>query len=159
MIQCNHFHKQYIGETKRRLKDRFNAHRRPVDKQTAPNSPQHPNKFLYVYQSGSPRGGPWSPWALKFLLWSLEPDHFTDWNPDPFLAVVSGAQRNFGRSPEPSIQVCSFEFPDCIDSWLLPFCICLCVLTGIKKRNLKRGQYIIQVYAVIVVHDDMQQLI
>ena len=34
MIQCNHCHKQYIGETTRRLKDRFNEHRRPVDKQT-----------------------------------------------------------------------------------------------------------------------------
>ena len=31
MMQCNHCSKQYIGETKRRLKDRFNEHRRPVD--------------------------------------------------------------------------------------------------------------------------------
>ena len=31
MIQYNHCSKQYIGETKRRLKDRFNEHRRPVD--------------------------------------------------------------------------------------------------------------------------------
>ena len=28
---CNHCSKQYIGETKRQLKDRFNGHRRPVD--------------------------------------------------------------------------------------------------------------------------------
>ena len=34
MVHCNRCHKQYIGETKRRLKDRFNEHRRPVDKQT-----------------------------------------------------------------------------------------------------------------------------
>ena len=34
MVRCNRCHKQYIGETKRRLKDRFNEHRRPVDKQT-----------------------------------------------------------------------------------------------------------------------------
>ena len=33
MVQCNRCHKQYIGETKRRLKDRFNKHRRTVDKQ------------------------------------------------------------------------------------------------------------------------------
>ena len=33
MIQCNHCSKQYIGETKRRLKDRFNEHRRPADNQ------------------------------------------------------------------------------------------------------------------------------
>ena len=32
MIQCNRCHLQYIGETKRRLKDRFNEHRRSVDK-------------------------------------------------------------------------------------------------------------------------------
>ena len=32
-------HKQYIGETKRRLKDRFNEHRRPVDKQTNSSKP------------------------------------------------------------------------------------------------------------------------
>ena len=53
--------------------------------------------------SGSQRGGPWSPGALKFLLWSPEPDHFTDWSPDTFLAVELGALRNFARSPEPSI--------------------------------------------------------
>ena len=29
----------YIGETKRRLKDRFNEHRRPVDKQTSSSKP------------------------------------------------------------------------------------------------------------------------
>ena len=33
MVQCKRCHKQYIGETKQRLKDRFNEHRRPVDKQ------------------------------------------------------------------------------------------------------------------------------
>ena len=31
MIQCNHCFKQYVGETKRRLKDRFNEHRRLID--------------------------------------------------------------------------------------------------------------------------------
>ena len=30
MIQCTKCHLQYIGETKRRLKDRFNEHRRPI---------------------------------------------------------------------------------------------------------------------------------
>ena len=37
--QCNHCHKQYTGETKRRLKDRFNEHRRLVDKQTNSSKP------------------------------------------------------------------------------------------------------------------------
>ena len=31
MIQCNRCHLQYIGETKRLLKDRFNEHRRSFD--------------------------------------------------------------------------------------------------------------------------------
>ena len=32
MVQCNRCNLQYIGESKRRLKDRFNEHRRAVDK-------------------------------------------------------------------------------------------------------------------------------
>ena len=36
MIQCNRCNLQYIGETKRRLKDRFNEHRRTIDN---PNKP------------------------------------------------------------------------------------------------------------------------
>ena len=35
-LRCN---KQYIGETKRRLKDRFNEHRRPVDRSTPSSRP------------------------------------------------------------------------------------------------------------------------
>ena len=35
-LRCN---KQYIGETKRRLKDRFNEHRRPVDRPTPSSRP------------------------------------------------------------------------------------------------------------------------
>ena len=31
MIQCNRCNLQYIGETKGRLKDRFNEHRRTID--------------------------------------------------------------------------------------------------------------------------------
>ena len=51
MIQCNRCHLQYIGETKRRLKDRFNEHRRSVDKTNVQSKPttvaehflSHPN--------------------------------------------------------------------------------------------------------------------
>ena len=32
MVQCNRCNLQYIGETKRQLKDRFNEYRRAVDK-------------------------------------------------------------------------------------------------------------------------------
>ena len=108
------------------------------------------SRQIRSYQTGSQRGGPWSPGALSFC-W-LEPWSFFGYgarSPKTFCAEP-GAQH---------FQVWSFEFPDCIDSLLLPFCVCLCVLTGIRKQNLKRGQYIIQVYAVISVYNDMQQLI
>jgi len=39
MIQCNHCNLQYIGETKRRLKDRFNEHRPTIDN---PNNKSKP---------------------------------------------------------------------------------------------------------------------
>lgn len=39
MIQCNRCNLQYIGETKRSLKDRFNEHRRPVDNPNSRSSP------------------------------------------------------------------------------------------------------------------------
>ena len=39
MIECKRCHKQDIGETKRRQKDRFNEHRRPVDKPTNISKP------------------------------------------------------------------------------------------------------------------------
>ena len=34
MIQCNRFHLQYMGETKRRLKDLFKEHRRTIEPNT-----------------------------------------------------------------------------------------------------------------------------
>ena len=51
MIQCSRCHLQYIGETKRRLKDKFNKHRRSVDKTIIKSKPttvsehflSHPN--------------------------------------------------------------------------------------------------------------------
>ena len=39
MIQCNRCNVQYIGETKRRLKDRFNEHCRTIDN---PNNKSKP---------------------------------------------------------------------------------------------------------------------
>ena len=39
MIQCNRCHLQYISETKRRLKDRFNEHRRSLDKPNIKSKP------------------------------------------------------------------------------------------------------------------------
>ena len=99
---------------------------------------------LCVQISGSQRGRG-VPGALKFLLWSPEPDHFIAWSPDTFLAVEPGAQRNFARSPEPSIfkfDHSSSQIASILDYCLFVF-VCLCVLTGIKKQNLKRAQYII----------------
>ena len=39
MVQCNRCNLQYIGETKRRLEDRFNEHRRAVDKTNIKSKP------------------------------------------------------------------------------------------------------------------------
>ena len=39
MVQCNRCNLQYIGETKRHLKDRFNEHRRAVDKTNIKSKP------------------------------------------------------------------------------------------------------------------------
>ena len=50
-------------------------------------------------KGGEGGGGPWSLGALKFLLWSSEPNHFTDWSPDTFLALEPGAQRIFCAEP------------------------------------------------------------
>ena len=47
MVQCNRCHRQYLGETKRRLQDRLNEHRRHVDKQTNSSKPTAvPEQFL-----------------------------------------------------------------------------------------------------------------
>ena len=39
LIQCNRCNLQYIGETKRRLKDRFNEHRRTIDNPNTKSKP------------------------------------------------------------------------------------------------------------------------
>ena len=54
---------------------------------------------LSLFRVPKEGGGGGVPGALKFLLWSPEPDHFTDWSPDTFLAVEPGAQRNFCAEP------------------------------------------------------------
>ena len=47
MLHCLRCNKQYIGGTKRRLKDRFNEHRRPVDRPTPSSRPTAaPEHFL-----------------------------------------------------------------------------------------------------------------
>ena len=52
-----------------------------------------------------PKGG--VPGALKFLLWSPEPYHFTDWSPDSV----------FGCGPRsPAFSILIIRVPDCIDS-------------------------------------------
>ena len=39
LIQCNRCNLQHIGETKRRLKDRFNEHRRTIDNPNTKSKP------------------------------------------------------------------------------------------------------------------------
>jgi len=54
MVQCKRCHKRYIGETKGRLKDRFNKHRRPVDKQTNFSKPTAVSEhFLSNYHNAN----------------------------------------------------------------------------------------------------------
>ena len=65
------------------------------------------------------------PGALKFLLWSPEPDHFTDWSPVTFLTVEPGAQGNFARSPEPSIF--KFDHSSSQIASILDYCLFLFV--------------------------------
>ena len=47
MVQCSRFNLQYIGETKRRLKDRFNDHKRAVVKTVTLNL--NPLLFLNAF--------------------------------------------------------------------------------------------------------------
>ena len=54
MIQCNHCQKQYLEETKLRLKDRFNEHCGPVDKQANSSKPTAvSDNFLCNYHNAT----------------------------------------------------------------------------------------------------------
>ena len=46
MIQCYRCNLQYIGETKRRLKDLFNEHRRTIDNSDAKSEPTKATKHF-----------------------------------------------------------------------------------------------------------------
>ena len=80
---------------------------------------------------------------ILFWLWSPEPKH-----------ILPGV-----RGPAFSSLIIRVPRLHWFLNWLLPFRVCLCVLTGIKKQNLRRGQYIIRIYVSISVYNDMQQLI
>ena len=58
MIYCLRCNKQYIGETKRWLKDRFNEHRRPVYR---PPLPPHPLQFQTIF----------FPTIIHFISWRV----------------------------------------------------------------------------------------
>ena len=54
MVQCTRCNLQYIGETKRRLKDHFNEHRRAVDKPNIISKPTTVSEhFLTANHSAS----------------------------------------------------------------------------------------------------------
>ena len=57
MIQCNRCNLQYIGETKRRLKDRFNEHRRTIDNHflSSPNHTANDMQLIPIEKSFSNR--------------------------------------------------------------------------------------------------------
>ena len=48
IIQCNRCNLQYIGETRRRLKDRFNEHRRTLDNPDAKSEPTNDMQLLPI---------------------------------------------------------------------------------------------------------------
>ena len=51
MVQCNRCNLQYIGETKRRLKDRFNEHRRVVDKTNIKSKPTTVSEHFFSHSN------------------------------------------------------------------------------------------------------------
>ena len=53
MVQCNRCNFQYIGETKQRLKDRFNEHRRAVDKTNIKSKPTTVSKHFLSHSNHS----------------------------------------------------------------------------------------------------------
>ena len=53
MVQCNRCNLQYIGETKRRLKDRFNEHRRTVDKINIKSKPTTVSEHFFSHSNHS----------------------------------------------------------------------------------------------------------
>ena len=56
MVQCNRCNLQYIGETKRRLKDRFNEHRRAVDKTKVKSKPTTVSEHFLSHSNYSHTG-------------------------------------------------------------------------------------------------------
>ena len=48
MIQCNRCKLQYIGETKRKLKERFNDHRRTVDNPASKSKPTNVSEHFML---------------------------------------------------------------------------------------------------------------
>ena len=56
MVQRNRYSLQYIGETKRRLKDRFNEHRRAVDKTKVKSKPTTVSEHFLSHSNYSHNG-------------------------------------------------------------------------------------------------------
>ena len=54
MVQCTRCNLQYIGETKRRLKDRFKEHRRVVDKTNIKSKPTTVSEHFLSDSNHSP---------------------------------------------------------------------------------------------------------
>ena len=53
MIQCNRCKLQYIGETKRKLKERFNEHRRTVDNPVSRSKPTNVSEHFILTRNHS----------------------------------------------------------------------------------------------------------
>mgnify|MGYP006973414115 CR=1 FL=1 len=80
-----------------------------------------------------PKGGPRSP-----EISAEEPGALPFYWLEPWSLFGSGARSPKTFCVEPGaqhFQVWSFGFPDCVDSWLLPFCVCLVVHVNRHKET------------------------
>ena len=53
MVQCNRYNLQYMGETKRRLRDRFKEHRRAVDEANIKSKPTTDSEHFLSHSNHS----------------------------------------------------------------------------------------------------------
>ena len=129
MIQCNRCNLQYIGEAKRRLKDRFNEHRRTIDN---PN-----NKSFYVVSTSA---------SIFFILY-VKPIRLLLIQRSPagssrdlfcvrrFMGITQTAQRENSPQSKPNVPRTMHTRNRERSVWL----------TGSKKNNtLKQAQVILE---------------
>ena len=110
---------------------------------------------------GSQRGGggPWSPGALKFLLWIPEPDHFTDWSPDTFWLWSPEPKEILRGARSPAFSSLIVRVPR-LHRFLITAFLCLFVrVNGRKETESEESTVHNTSIRGYLVYNDMQQLI